>query len=336
MLLALILVQSSCKDGSRKSPEVSELQEDLSILRLEDPLMAVRNAEDYQALDALDSLFIAQYKTQIMVDITGEGRLPADEVAAAYVDYATHPDIKHLYEAVKSAYPDLKDEEQRLSKAFAFHRHYFPNKTVPRLISYVSPFNAMHATTDETLGIGLDMYLGSDFEPYYSPSLQEKFPQYKIDRCRRDYIVVNTVKAWLLKEFEMNETDRRLISHMIYEGKILYALDLLCPDEPDSLKIGYHKGKIEWCEKNEYAMWHHLIENNLLYSNEFQKFSGILMDGPFSKGMNVPPDSPPMIAIWTGWQIVRKYMAKNPEVTLEDLLQNNDAEKILKQSGYKP
>jgi hypothetical protein len=37
-----------------------------------------------------------------------------------------------------------------------------------------------------------------------------------------------------------------------------------------------------------------------------------------------------------GWQIVRKYMEENPNITLQQLMSERDAEKILRASGYKP
>lgn len=325
-----------CKDDGKRYIDTTGHEVEIKIKRFEKELIAVRNSADYFALDVLDSLFIMQFKQQIMVDITGEGRIPAVQSAEEYVRFASNEDIQHLYQSVEKKYPTMEQEEDQLSDAFSIFHTVFPKRPIPRIMTFISPFNAAHATTDETLGIGLDMYLGPEFEPYASPGIREKFPQYKLNRCRKDYIVPNTVKSWLLKEFEIDNTDRRLINQMIYEGKILYALDICLPNIADSLKIGYQKGKIEWCKQNEVNIWDHIIQNDLLYSNEYQKFSGILADGPFSKGVNVPNESPPMIAIWAGWQIVRKYMAKHPEITLEALMLEADAEKILKESGYKP
>ncbi|MBI1307650.1 MAG: hypothetical protein GC181_13690 [Bacteroidetes bacterium] len=332
---AILFTFPGCKKDPRKHPDVKGSEVKLKINRLEDDIMSVRSPEEYVALDLLDTLFILQYKTQIMGPVTGEGYVPPQESARGFVEFTSNKDMQDLYANIQKKYPDLKKEEKELSKAFTYFHYYFPKRTIPRLVTFMAPFSAATATSDETLAIGLDMYLGTDFEPYYSPNLQT-FPQYKINRCRRDYIVPNAVKAWLLKEFEIDDNDRRLLNQMIYEGKILYAMDLLLPDMADSLKIGYAKGKIEWCEHNEGQIWNHIVSNDLLYSNEYQKFSGILTDGPFSKGMNVPPDSPPMIAVWAGWQIVRKYMEKNPEVSLKQLMDEKDSDKILKGSGYRP
>jgi len=334
--LATLLIIPACKDNGRHKPDLTGHEVSIKINRLEDDIMGVSTFEQFVDLDELDSLFIEQYKSQIMVDIIGITRVPMDVSAAEFVRFTSNEDMRHLFQSVQETFPSLDLIESDLSEAFSYHHYFFPDKPIPRVITFLSPFIYATATTDETLAIGLDMYLGESFEPYHSPNLQQKFPQYRINRCRRDFIPPNAMKAWLLKEFEIDNTDRRLINQMVYEGKILYAMDKLMPDLHDSLKIQYAKGKIEWCKENEYAIWNNLIENDLLYSTDYQSFAGLISEGPFSKGINVPAEAPPMLALWTGWQIVRKYMDKNAEVSLAELMAEIDSEKILKESAYKP
>ena len=45
---------------------------------------------------------------------------------------------------------------------------------------------------------------------------------------------------------------------------------------------------------------------------------------------------PGRIATWVGWQIVRKYMEEHPQVSLQQLMEEKDAQKIFQQSKYKP
>jgi hypothetical protein len=59
-----------------------------------------------------------------------------------------------------------------------------------------------------------------------------------------------------------------------------------------------------------------------------------LSDGPYT--MEFSKDSPSRLGEWIGLQIIRSYMQKNPDVTLQMMLQETDAQKILTLSGYKP
>jgi hypothetical protein len=45
-------------------------------------------------------------------------------------------------------------------------------------------------------------------------------------------------------------------------------------------------------------------------------------------------ESPPQLGIWLGWKMVKAYMAKNPKLSVEQLLAEPRAEAIL--AAYKP
>ena len=66
------------------------------------------------------------------------------------------------------------------------------------------------------------------------------------------------------------------------------------------------------------------------------KIQKYIAEAPFTPGIGEKSDSAPKLGIWTGWQIVKKYMDKNPELTLQQLMHENDAQKILNESKYKP
>ena len=71
-----------------------------------------------------------------------------------------------------------------------------------------------------------------------------------------------------------------------------------------------------------------------MYSTEITKNTKYVTPGPATVGM--PPESPGNIGSWVGWQIVRAFMKKHPEVSFEELINNFDAKEILFKSNYKP
>jgi uncharacterized protein YneF (UPF0154 family) len=50
----------------------------------------------------------------------------------------------------------------------------------------------------------------------------------------------------------------------------------------------------------------------------------------------MPKESPGKIGRWIGWRLVEQYMNQNPEITLDELMKNQNFQEIVKQSGYKP
>src|SRR2546426_4763022 len=127
------------------------------------------------------------------------------------------------------------------------YKYYFPEKIIPKPITFISVFDYSIVATENVLGIGLQMYLG-DTSRYY-PSLQ--FPFFKIRKMRKEYIAADAMKSWLMTEWEEDPSQNDLLSQLIYRGKILYALNAMMPEAPDTVKTGYTKKQLEWCNENE-------------------------------------------------------------------------------------
>ena len=67
---------------------------------------------------------------------------------------------------ISGKYNDISDIETSLEQGFKHYLYYFPDKPVPKIATYISGFNYAIITTDSILGIGLDMYLGSNSNFY--------------------------------------------------------------------------------------------------------------------------------------------------------------------------
>lgn len=245
-------------------------------------------------------------------------------------DFTSNTDIDSVYRDVQSKFPEINFLEDKLGNAFAHYKHYFPEKNIPEVLTYISGFVHSIICADSVLGIGLDMYLGR--ESGYYPALQ--FPQYKINKLSQEYIVADAMRSWIETEWAFPQEQTDLISQMIYKGKILMVLKTLLPDEPDSILTGYSQSQIQWCEKSEKDVWSFFIDHKLIFSTEQNHVMKYVTEGPTTNGF--PKESPGNIGQWIGFQIVDAYMKGHPEMTVNDLLKENDYKKILNESNYKP
>jgi hypothetical protein len=141
---------------------------------------------------------------------------------------------------------------------------------------------------------------------------------------------------FMAKYDERKLVDQSMLSNMIQAGKMLYFTEVLSPDMEDSIRIGYTKKQLKWCEDNDGQMWQHLTSENILYSTDAYLISKYLKEAPFTSAEGVPNESAPRLGEWVGWQIVRNYMDNNREVTLDQLFNDKDYKKILQKSKYKP
>ncbi|MDT8411874.1 MAG: hypothetical protein RQ875_05375 [Vicingaceae bacterium] len=244
--------------------------------------------------------------------------------------FRTDPGIRDVYADVQKQFPNFSPYQKELAEAFKHYKYYFPNEKVPTIITYVSGFNYAIATGKDYLGIGLDMFLGTDYKAYAQLGL----PQYKSMLMAPEYLVPSVLLGWVSTEFEMPITQPNLMEEMIHQGKIIYMLDALIPNEKDAKKINYSQEQFDWCENNRKEIWFYFMDNELLYTKENSQIIKFMGEAPFTQGF--PEGSPGRIGHYLGWQIVKAYMKKNLEVTIPELMQEKDFQKILTKSKYKP
>ena len=217
-----------------------------------------------------------------------------------------------------------------LYESFRYYHYYFPKRIVPKVFTCISGFNQSIIMTDSLMGIGLDKYLGRDC--LYYPRLG--IPHYQFVNMHPSKIIPDAMYAWGMSEFPFDGYGPHLIERMVYEGKLLYFLDAMLPGTPDSLKIGFSQKQLDFCAAKENAMWTYLAEYKLLFSTERMDVKRYVDDAPYTSGFTA--ESPGRTGAWLGWQIVKSYMQKHPDVSLPDLMNDKDGKTILNQSGYQP
>jgi gliding motility-associated lipoprotein GldB len=244
-----------------------------------------------------------------------------------------YKDLKHDVDAV---YPGNMDKQNaEITDAFKRIKYYYPQKNMPKVYAFFSGFKAQTAVGNDYIGIGLDLFLGADSRFY--PALVETFPHYISRRFTPQNITPRVVEAIAREDmFPARDNDRSLLAKMIYNGKILYFMDQVLPDVADTTKIGYTTQQLKWCKDAEPKIWGYFLEMNLLYETDYNKIQTYLNEAPFTPEIGENNQSAPKLAVWTGWQIVRAYMDKHPEVTLPQLMADKNAQQILNDSKYRP
>jgi hypothetical protein len=232
-------------------------------------------------------------------------------------------------------YPNLNKQNAELTDALRRIKYNFPKVKIPAFYAYFSGFKAQTSIGNNYFAIGLDMFLGANCKFY--PAIIESFPHYISRRFTPENMTPRVVEGFVRENmFPENDDNKSLLTKMIYNGKIMYFMDEVLPDVQDSIKIGYTPQQLKWCTDFKPQIWGYFLEDNLLYETDFQKIQKYLNEAPFTPGLGEKNESAPKLAVWTGWQIVRQYMDRHPEVTLAQLMADNDAQKILNESKYRP
>lgn len=321
----------SCSQNP-KNPDISSIQlNEIKILQLEQDLFNTTPGTFKDTHPKMLNKYGRYYESFIYGVINNGG--VSDSVYQTLDRFITDKDMRKVYEAVNRNFTNEKiiEIEKDLNLSMKYFKYHFPNKPLPKkIVSYISGFNFNITSIDSVLGIGLDMYLGEK-EPFYQ---MLQWPKYKVRTMSSEYISVEAMKGWLIHSFDNKEPGNNLLSHMIFFGKLHYANELICPSAPDSMIIAYNTEQMKYCQNFEKELWSYFTQKDLLYTSDLKKISEYTAEGPFTSAIN--KDCPPRIAHWIGWQIVRKYMSKNTNVGLTELMNEEDANKILSASKYKP
>lgn len=325
----VLMLFFACKQNPLKV-DISDIDAEVEVVDFGEQLLSLNNKDTLKTLVELSNQYPDFFNlyTYRIIKIGGIKDEYFPELMTTFISDSLIQDIKLKTDKEFSKPQKL---EKELKKAFKYFSYHFPEKQLPTIYTYISGFNQSIVTAENIIGISLDKYLGRDCEYYQQLSTT---PHYKILNMHKNKILSDVAFAWGITEFENPDLATKLLDNMVQKGKIMYLVDAMLPTVQDSFKIGYTSKQLEWCEMNEPQMWTYLIEKDMLYSSKRMDIVRYINDAPSTSGF--PTVSPGRAGIWIGWQIVREYMKKHPEVTLQALMDNNNYQKILNDSGYNP
>ena len=242
--------------------------------------------------------------------------------------YFSNTALSKIYADALTLFSDLSTYELELTKANDLIKTYFIGKELPGLSIHVSGFKANTIVLDSIISVSTDKYLGKDYSGY-----KPFFESYQTIQMELKYIVRDFLKAWLMSEFRETNQRKDLLSEVIYQGKILYALNELLPEWDESDILGYTEQQQEWCEEHAKDIWKMTIDHNYLFNSDSQVIQKYMEDAPYTAIISA--ESPGRVGLWLGLQIIKNY-AKNTGHDLQSILLENNNQLLLKSAKYNP
>lgn len=335
ILLSLPVIFFSC--SGEKTPDVSDVPVKLNSRRLDKDLYNLdtnRLGEGLASLQKKYPEFLNFYLDTLMgFGINGNYTDTNPGIQKGLKTFLTHRDYRGVFDTVLARYPDETKINTTLTKGFQYVKHYFPSYKEPQIIYLVTGLNNYGALTygDNTIGIGLDMFLGADYPFYKSVGIPEYFSR----QLNENYIPVAVMRTVYRQDHPFAVDGKVLLDMMIQSGKEMYYLGKVLPFTEEHVRLAYTPEQYQWCKENEAMVYDFFVRQELFYENNLQKVVRYVMDGPSATGM--PSESPGNIGAWVGLQIVKAYMNEHPEMTLEQLVSTPiDAQRFLLESKYKP
>lgn len=330
-IISLFII-SSCEHDRLKEVDTSNVKlEDFTIDRMEEDIFSLRP----DSIIAVTPMLRAKYGTFYLHYVRGfinDGGIMDSSYSQNLARFILDKDMNEAYHMCKEKYSSVDFLHQGLEEAFKRYKFHFAQRKIPRVITTFTGFNYSVVFVDSTLAVSLEMYLGKN-NKFYGMMSPDIFPMYRRRNMEQQNMVPDCIKGWINMEFPLKSETKDLLNEMVHAGKLLYISDALLPFTEDTLKIGYTQQQMDWCNKNEFNVWAYFVEQKLLYSSDANEIMKYTADGPFTAAFN--KESPPRIAHWIGWRLVRSFMKNNHDVKVESLI-DIDAQTILSRSKYKP
>lgn len=237
----------------------------------------------------------------------------AKKIEAYYKSYLPiYKDAKKI-QASKLATPQIVDALQR------FH-YFFPNYTLPKQVIYfIGPLETYsNVVTKDGLAIGLQLYLGSESNWYFSEQINTIYPRYISRQFSPEYIVVNSLQNILNDYAPIVLNGNTLVAQMIEIGKRQYIMEQCLPKAQDTLLMGYTGQQIKSVKENIGDIWTFLSSQNRLFSVDPNMTNAILGEAPYNDYFG--EDIPGNVGKYIGYLIVKSWMDQQKGESKSDLV----------------
>jgi hypothetical protein len=333
--LAWVLILFSCDTDRRDIPDVSKIAIQPQVIRLDKEIAAIKTLDHAKAFVTKHSHFAEIFTREVLYSNSNN----TDSMAIAMHTFATDTSVIRLLAQVAKRFPDDKKLLDDITDVQKRLRYYFPKSTSdPVFYTFVSEygyqvFEFIDDQDKESIALGLDMFLRPEVDYKKINPENNNFSDY-ITRSWTPDLLTKRVAEVQIQAIAGDPPGFRLLDMMIHNGKQLYMISHLIPVAHDSIVHEYSSKQMQWCEDNEHGLWAFFLDRKMFYETTPAKISKYLTPAPFSPDM--PAEAPGRTANYIGYKIVKAYMDRHPETTMDALLQIRDSQKLMEQSRYKP
>jgi hypothetical protein len=284
------------------------------------------------------------WEATLLTDILQLGAWPPHDepgtraLDSAWNGFSSFEGTRIAIEGIDSALAQsgqLEDARQRLHGAFGRWTQHFPDAPIPNLDFAYTGFNYSVYPTSELLMVGCEFFIGAD-HPAVRGLPPHIYPRYVQERMVPEHLVGDALRGWLLVHFQDDHYPKqgRLADELVYWGKVLFIARCLAPGvEPWDL-LDFTPEEWAWIQAHEMQVWIELRKEEFLYTTHRMDIQRWTADAPFTKAGAVPQDSPDRLGWYMGLRWVEDFMRRHPEMSLAELMAQQDVLPFLQ--SYRP
>lgn len=327
-LFCLVILFTSCRlETGGKKEECHKIS--ISVVRFDRMLNDYVEFNSFSSLQRMNTEYPAE--TKILIEnIIGLGEVGDDHINGKLKAFFSDPTLRILMKDALAKFEDMEEIEEKFNSGFENLKEEVPTIKIPSIYSQFSALNESVVVTDSLLGFSVDKYLGEDY-----PLYKRYYYDYQCKSMRPERIVPDCMTFYLMSEYPFPvDGNRSLLDMMMHWGKIHYVVAKILDYKSMEEELGYTMQEAAWCKENKKAVWQYILQNRHLFATDPMIIRKYNKPAPYTAFFG--EGSPAMIGIWVGTQLVESFMKNNKDVTIKELLDRTDYQKMLADSKYKP
>ena len=213
---------------------------------------------DFSALQQMNTVYPMQTRT-LIEDVLRIGKVNDPEINKTFLRFYQDTTLQTLIAEAQQQYASMDDVNEQLTKAFRYLRKHISNLDMPEVYAQIGSLDQSIIVGNNTIGICLDKYLGSDFSLYRKP--QYGYSEEQLRMMTRKYIVPDCIGFYLLSLYPM-PLERNLTQQErdVYIGKIQWVVDKAMGDNVYDSE--YTRMADRYMKRNKNATVDQLLRNN--------------------------------------------------------------------------
>ena len=161
---------------------------------------------DFSALQQMNTVYPMQTQT-LIEDVLRIGKVNEPEINKTFLRFYQDTTLQVLIAETQQQYASMDDINEQLTHAFRYLRKNIPNMEMPEVYAQIGALDQSVIVGNNTIGICLDKYLGTDYPLYKKP--EYGYSQEQLNMMNRHYIVPDCIGFYLLSLYPM-PFDRQL------------------------------------------------------------------------------------------------------------------------------
>jgi len=178
---------------------------------------------DFSALQQMNTVYPMQTRT-LIEDVLRIGKVDDQQINRKFLRFYQDSTLQMLIIEAEQQYANMDDINAELTVAFKYLRESIPGLKIPEIYAQIGSLDQSVIVGNNTIGICLDKYLGSDYPLYQKP--QYGYSKSQLELMNRKYIVPDCIGFYLLSLYPMPQ-DRALSQQErdTHIGKILWVVN---------------------------------------------------------------------------------------------------------------